>query len=640
MKRWLALALLWLLAALPAAAAPTVRAVFVGIDRYRYSNARNPGAGFDDLAGAVADAGRIREALGAALGTRFAAVPSGACQVSDTRSITLINQCATRDAILQTWRAVAKASQEGDVLLLYFAGHGSRFIDGKTLDQASRYNSTLMPHDARNPDALSAGDILDNEVRDIINTATSRGVRVVTIFDSCNSGTANRDGISVSRSAPSLNATGLSRTVAPAQYGNLGAWRVHLAAAGDGQDAREVGGNGGGQVGARAGVFTTALARALVANPKASFADLAARVVDDVRKTTGARQIPHAEGALRASLSGDEIRVALFQVVPDRKRWLLLGGRLLGVTPGSRFALFGATSAALGGSEAPLATAVVASVGNSVAELRLDAPAAASLPPRLVARELSHEFGGPVLPLAVDDPAVAAVVTPFGFVRLAAQANQRLARSDDGLILTGRGGVVLARLPPPEDPALPPLLKAALAKIARVEQWLTGLASRPDVCLAVSNAPSAGYNPASCPAGPPPAQVALRQSQSIRLGLINRAAEPRQLYVFHIGPRYDVTVVLPAFGGRDNAVAPGDALRDGVDIFPTDPGDIRIVALSASVSLDVSALEQTATDVVDVDACLSPLARNFCQRADTARAGTAGETRAWSAVIIPARVQP
>jgi hypothetical protein len=638
MMRRLALVLLWLVAALPAAAAPTVRAVFVGIDVYRYSNARVPNAGFDDLAGAVADAGRLREALGTALGTRFAAVQSG-CQVSDARSITLLNQCATRDAILQTWRAAVAASRAEDILILYFAGHGSRFIDGKTLDQASRYNSTLMPHDARNPAALSAGDILDNEVRDIINSATSRGVRVVTIFDSCNSGTANRDGVSASRSAPSLDATGLARTTSPAQYGNLGAWRVHLAAAGDGQDAREVG-DGNGQVGVRAGVFTSALARALVSTPQASFADLAARVVNEVTVATGGRQIPHAEGALRASLSGDEIRVALFQVVPDRKRWLLLGGRLLGVTPGSRFALFGATSAALRGSEAPLATAVVASVGNSVAELRLDAPAPASLPPRLVARELSHEFGGPVLPLAVDDPAAVAVAGAIPFVRLDANAGWRLARAGNGLQLTGRGGVLLARLPAPDDPALQPLLGAALAKIARVEQWLTGLNSRPDVCLAVSNAPSAGYNPASCPAGPPPAQVALRQAQSIRLGLINRAAEPRQLYVFHIGPKYDVTVVLPAFGGRDNAVAPGDALRDAVDIFPTDPGDIRIVALSASVSLDVSALEQSATDVVDVDACLSPLARNFCQRADTARAGTAGETRAWSAVVIPARVQP
>ncbi|MBU6166799.1 MAG: caspase family protein [Alphaproteobacteria bacterium] len=623
------------LIAAPATAAPTVRAVFVGIDVYRFSNQRRPGAGFDDLSGAVADAGRIKAALGQALGVAFDQLPANGCQSANDRSITLINQCATRASILASWAAVANRSQPQDILILYFAGHGSRFIDGTTLDQASRYNSTLMPHDARDPGALTAGDILDHEVRRLINAATSRGVRVVTIFDSCNSGTANRNGTSASRSAPSLAVANLTRNSPPAQYGNMGAWRVHLAAAGDGQDAQEA-----GSVGQRAGLFTTALARALAQTPGASFADLAARAVIEVTAASGGRQLPHAEGALRASLNGEEIRVPLFQVVRERGGLLLLGGGLLGVTPGSRFALFGATSAALDAGTTPLATARVVSVRNSVGQLQLEGPAPPGLPARLMAREVHHEFGGPVLALASDDAAAAQVAAGLGFVRVAADAPFRLQRGPAGMLLARASGLQLAALPPPEDPAFRPQLAAALGKIARVEQWLAGLRSRPDLCLAVSNAPSAGYNPASCPSGPPPASVTLRQAQSIRLGLVNRAAAPRQLYVFHIGPRYDVTLVLPAFGGRDSALPPGEALRDGVDIYPTEPGDVRIVALSSSVPLDVSALEQTGTDVIDSDACLTAVARNFCQRADTSRSGTAGEARAWSAVIIPARVLP
>lgn len=632
------LALLIGLLALPASAAPSIRAVFVGIDTYQYSRQRLASSRFDDLSGAVGDVGRIKAALGSALGLDFGPMPAGTgCQTATSMAITLTDRCATRAAILDSWARVIGASRPQDIVILYFAGHGSRFIDRATMDQASRYNSTLMPYDARNPSALSEADIVDHEVRDRINRATSRGVRVVTIFDSCNSGTANRNGNSASRTAPDLPVANLRRLASPAQYGNLGAWRVHLAAAGDGQDAQEVDGG----VGVRAGVFTTALARALTSMKGASFADMAARTVVEVSAATRGRQVPHAEGALRASFAGEEIRVPTFQVTVDRDRLVMLGGRLLGVTPGSRFDLFATTSDALAGnSTAPLATARVASTGNSVAVLQLDAPAT-TLPPRMVARERDHEFGGAVLALAVEDAAAAPAVKALRFVRSDPNAELALAANEGGMALYRRGGPVLARLPLPADQRFGPMLAAALGKIARVDQWLATLRRQPpDLCLAVSNAPSNGYDPASCPAGPPPANVTLKQAQSIRLGLVNRAGAARQLYVFHIGPRYDVTVVLPAFGGRDPSLQPGDALRDGVDIFPTEAGDVRMVALSSSVALDVSVLEQTATDVIDTEACLSAVARIFCSRADTARSGTAGEARAWSALIIPARVTP
>ena len=55
----------------------------------------------------------------------------------------------------------------------------------------------------------AAGDILDNELRILIDSARARGINVVTIFDSCNSGTATRDptfdsGMIRNRGAPAL----------------------------------------------------------------------------------------------------------------------------------------------------------------------------------------------------------------------------------------------------------------------------------------------------------------------------------------------------------------------------------------------------------------------------------------------------
>ena len=622
---------------LPASASAAVRAVFVGIDQYQFSRARVANAGFDDLAGAVGDALRIKQALGQALQLPFDVVPAGQCRASNRNSITLLNNCATKANIMASWRAVIQASQPQDTIILYFAGHGSRFIDAATLDQASRFNSTLMASDARQPGAVAAADIMDHEVRGLINLATSRGVRVVTLFDSCNSGTANRSGTSASRTAPDLPASGLVPVRAPAQYGNLGAWRVHLAAAGDGQDAIEEGG-----VGNRAGVFTTALAKAVLANPQASFADIAARVVVEVRAATNGRQVPHAEGALRATFAGAEIRVPTFAVVPDGGRLLMQGGALLGITPGSRFALYAETSDALrAGSNAPLATGVVAAIGNSMAELRLEAEPAAPLPPRLVARETDHEFGRGVLALAVEDLAAQTAVASLRFVRMEARANFALVPAAQGMELRARSGVLLARLPAPEAHGFRPQLAVALGKIARVEQWLAALRSRPELCLAVSNAPSQGYDPNNCPPGGVPQRgVMLKLDAPMRLGVVNKAPAPRFVHVFHISPTYEVNVVLPAFGGRDKPLGPGVGVRDGADIYPTTAGDQRLVALATDIELDVSVLEQSPTDAIDGEACLTAVARAFCQRADTSRGTRGGEASSWSAVVMPVRVIP
>ncbi|PZN96717.1 MAG: hypothetical protein DCF31_02685 [Alphaproteobacteria bacterium] len=453
------------LTAVPAAA--EIRAVFVGIDRYQFSRAHVPDAGFDDLSGAVGDTLRLKAALTRAYGLALDQPESGECSSASAVSQTLTNECATKANIIAAWRAAIAASAPGDTLLLYFAGHGSRFIDDRALDQASRYNSTLMASDARRPGAQAGADILDNEVRAIIDRATGAGIRVVTLFDSCNSGTASRDGNAASRTAPDLRVTGLRPQAAPAQYGSYGAYRVHLGAAGDGQDAKEV-----GSVGNRAGVFTTALAAALVAAPRASFADIAARVVRDVTARTTGRQVPHAEGALRASLDGPEIRVPTFAVVSDGGRLLLGGGALVGVTRGSRFALYAATTDALrattdalrAGGDAPLLEATVAAIAPGVATLAAIGPVPADLPGRLVAREVRHDFGKTVLRVGVDDAAALAVIQQLGFVAVDARGAFQLVPSGAGMALRGRGGIVLATLPPhPPRPhsasALPPRSK-------------------------------------------------------------------------------------------------------------------------------------------------------------------------------------
>ena len=78
--------------------------------------------------------------------------------------------------------------------MFYFSGHGGRIPDTAN-QQLSGFSSTIVPYDARDPAlaANKAGDIFDNELRLLIDAASARGVNVLTIFDSCHSGTATRD---------------------------------------------------------------------------------------------------------------------------------------------------------------------------------------------------------------------------------------------------------------------------------------------------------------------------------------------------------------------------------------------------------------------------------------------------------------
>ncbi|WP_197042099.1 caspase family protein [Sandarakinorhabdus oryzae] len=621
---------------LPASASADVRAVFVGIDKYENSRATVPGAGFDDLSGAVGDTRRIRAALASSRGLDVGPMPEGQpCQSQGAAAITLINQCATKAAILAAWNRQLDDSQQGDTLLLYFAGHGSRFIDDVALDQASRYNSTLMAYDARRPGAVAGADIVDFEVRQFIDGATSRGVNVVTWFDSCNSGTASRDGNSATRTAPDLKVRGLQPIASPQQYGRYGAYRVHLGAAGDGQDAKEV-----GAVGARAGVFTTALAKAITATPQASFADLAARVVEEVTTATSNRQVPHAEGALRATLGGPEIKVPTFPVAIDGGRLVMAAGGLVGVTRGSRFALFATTGEALAGNSDLVAK--VGSVDAGVAILVPEAPLPAATPGQLVAREIAHDFGGPVLTLAVTDPAALSVVQKLGFVRADPRGRFALRASASGLDLVGPTGL-LASLPPPDSAPFGVQLAAALEKIARVERWLATVQPRDGVSLCVQNLakPTATFDPYACQELPPGGRT-LKMGQPIKVAVQNKAPEPRFVYVLAIGRKYSVDLVLPGLGAREPAIPNGQALPipEGQELTPEEPGPLRFVALSSDRELNASVLEQTDTDVVDLQACLSPVARTFCQGADRARAGGWSQVGNWSAAIVNTRVEP
>lgn len=351
-----AAALTLLLAAAPARAA--VRVLMVGIDHYANSIAHDPAFDpkFHDLTGAVNDLGTLPAVLVAKAHLAIAPVTAG-CQAVTAASIILTDACAPLAAIVGAWNRLATASAAGDTLLFYYSGHGSTVIDASDT-QESGSSDTLVPFDARgrghNP------ELIDLDIKALIDMATARGVNVVTIFDSCNSGTATR-------AFSNDLARAIPRGVAPRRPlpppvgpGAHPGYRVHLSAAADGQTAVERGGHG---------LFTGALAAAITAAPDATYGDLITRV----RATLAAEpQTAGIEGALTARFLGPPPppgraftgRVAGDAVVLDF-------GTLSLVTTGSRFAVFASSTAAAAAGAVPLTTGTIIAATTHTARLTL-----------------------------------------------------------------------------------------------------------------------------------------------------------------------------------------------------------------------------------------------------------------------------
>lgn len=640
------------------APAGEIRALFVGIDRYLYSSTAVPGsrtvvptAGFRDLRGAVSDTMTMREALRTIYRLDIDTPPTVrriACKTENAVSITLTDTCATRAAILDGLRRLVARSKPGDTAIFYFAGHGSQFLDKIVGDQASGYSDTILPTDARKPGAQIDGDILDRELRVEIDAATDKGVNVVTIFDSCNSGTATRDPAAQgeARHAPVLRVAGIRPMTVQPRSGSGGGYRVHLAAAADGEEAREV-----GKPGARkAGVFTTALVDVLKIMPNARFADVATEVRLRVGTAGFVGQNPQAEGALNASLGGANDHRPTYSATHSGSGLTLLAGSLSGVTPGSTFALFHSSSEALAPGAVPLASATVAKVYTNSAGLALSIPAPASLPSRLIALETAHAFGGQKLLIradavnAADKAAVAAALRGLDFANLGEPAQLQLSSGASGLRLVGLDGIGDVELGPSQDAGFSGRLRAALQKVARVNALLDlarvrrlgAEAGEPLVAFCISS--DLLYDPDQCPAAATSDGPLLALNKPAKLTVTNRSGSPLYVYVLAIDRNYAVNLLLPANHGVDSALRPGLSVQRS-DTGPDDIGRLQFLTLSTDAPINAAALEQSGVGGRDPAGCVSALERALCAAAKGTRDPAVPRVGTWSAILSSTQVK-
>ncbi|HYC60324.1 MAG TPA: caspase family protein [Thermoanaerobaculia bacterium] len=161
---------------------PKRRALLIGINDYTASRlgprkeATPPARDWPNLKGAANDAAAMEEMLVLLYGFDRNAI------------LKLTDQAATRAAILQTLELhLVKPAAKGDILLFYFAGHGSQ-VRNSLSEEPDKLDESIVPADSR----AGARDIRDKELQQYFNRILDRGARLSVILDNCHSGSGAR----------------------------------------------------------------------------------------------------------------------------------------------------------------------------------------------------------------------------------------------------------------------------------------------------------------------------------------------------------------------------------------------------------------------------------------------------------------
>lgn len=101
---------------------------------------------------------------------------------------TLFNAEASRDRIITELKALVQTAKKGDVVFIFYAGHGSQMKNSLS-KEADKKDETMVPADAWKK---GIADIRDKELAVYFNQLIDKGVLLTVIFDSCHSGSIGR----------------------------------------------------------------------------------------------------------------------------------------------------------------------------------------------------------------------------------------------------------------------------------------------------------------------------------------------------------------------------------------------------------------------------------------------------------------
>lgn len=104
----------------------------------------------------------------------------------------------TRDGIFAALDGLIDATEQGDVAVLFYSGHGSQAPDVSGDEGVGELDETIVPSDSGRG-SLPVRDIIDDELNSYLAALGERTDRAYFIFDSCHSGSIDRDLLAAER---------------------------------------------------------------------------------------------------------------------------------------------------------------------------------------------------------------------------------------------------------------------------------------------------------------------------------------------------------------------------------------------------------------------------------------------------------
>lgn len=159
------------------------RALVIGINKYDPGDAKvttnTTRTSWPNLDGCVNDAQAIRDMIT----TRYG--------FPKENIIELYEKNASRANIETALEKLIKESEEGDIVFIFYAGHGSKVINSLSVEK-DKIDESIVPADV----STGAKDIRDKELSAYLNRILDKKVTFTGIFDCCHSGSIGRGYIS------------------------------------------------------------------------------------------------------------------------------------------------------------------------------------------------------------------------------------------------------------------------------------------------------------------------------------------------------------------------------------------------------------------------------------------------------------
>ena len=150
------------------------KALLVGINHYQMTGS--------DLQGCVNDVTNVRDILRKYFGFKN----------DDIRMI--IDERATKKAILERLQWLVRGAKNGDQLLFHFSGHGSQVRDREGDELKDKLDEIICPHDMD----WDGTYIVDDELGKLFSPLP-KGVNLDVLLDSCHSGTGTREAFAIEK---------------------------------------------------------------------------------------------------------------------------------------------------------------------------------------------------------------------------------------------------------------------------------------------------------------------------------------------------------------------------------------------------------------------------------------------------------